>query len=100
MALFGGSKSTTKNTSEQIGLEGGGNIANDGSEVTIIDEFPETVAGFASESLALAGKVVNQAGDTLATLGELATREKTPLTELLPFIAVGAVVLVLISREF
>ena len=100
MALFGGSKSSTSNTSTQQGIEGGGNIASGGSTINNIDEFPAAVADFADSIIGLASQSVSQSGSALSSLATVAEREKTPLTEWLPIIAVGAVALVLLSRNF
>jgi len=44
----------------------------------------------------LAGQSLAASGAAFDTLGQIAEREKTPLTEWLPFAAVGAVALVLV----
>lgn len=124
MALIGGSKSSTSTSTNQVGLEGGGILASGGSTVT--QEFPDTVAGFAGDALDLAGKsidtvsgfsesaldtVANLAGRSVAAsgqvsaaasqvLGTIAAREKTPLTEFLPFVAIIAVGAVIIAMEW
>lgn len=120
MALFGGSKSTSSSSQEtvQLGVETEGNVAQYyvPGTLSVIDEFPEPVAAFAQGLLGLTQSVVDQqnsalemligssqqsAGQTLGaaaeafdTLGDIAAREKTPLTEWLPFAAVGAAALV------
>lgn len=97
MALFGGSKSSTKNESTQVGVETEGDVTQivaSGSTVNYTEEFPESVANFASGILGLTGDVLSAQRESteaaLDTLGTIAAREKTPLTEWLPFIAVGA----------
>lgn len=96
MALFGGSKTSTSQTSVQLGVEGQGNkqYYADGGALTVIDEFPEPVAAYAQGLLGLTSEIVVQTGKQSAaisdTLGTIAAREKTPLTEWLPFAALGA----------
>ncbi len=105
MGLFGidfSSKSTTKNTSLQQGVDGSGAIASDNASITY--EFPDTVAAFAQSLAELAGSTVHAAvglaRGTQDTLGDIAEREKTPLTEWLPIAAVAAVGLVAIAFIF
>ena len=102
MALFGGSKSSTSTSTKQIGLEGGGIIASGGG--TVVQEFPEAVAGFASEALELAGQSIAQSGAITAAASQsfaaIAEREKTPLTEYLPFAAVMAAAVVMVALNW
>lgn len=99
MALFGGSKSSSKNESIQLGAEtGGGDAAvinaSGGSTVSYVNQFPDAVASFASNILGFTQDVISQGQSqseaVLDTLGTIAVREKTPLTEWLPFAAVAA----------
>jgi hypothetical protein len=99
--FFSSESKTTTNTS-QAGVEGGGNIATEGSY--IINEFPEEVSGFATEIVGLARDVIGSAGEVTtaaaSSLGTVAEREKTPLTEFLPFAAVIAVGVVIIAMNW
>jgi hypothetical protein len=105
MALFGGSKSTTSQSSLQQGIEASDQavslIGGSGAQsyaYSRVDEFPEAVANFAEQALELAKNTVTaaigSAASTQDSLATIAEREKTPLTEWLPIVAVGAVALI------
>lgn len=100
MSLFGGSTSKTSQSSTQLGAEGTGNyVVGEGASVT--NSFPESVANFANNALdkaiGLAQSAVAGASASQATLGTVAVREKTPLTEWLPFAAAGAAALIALA---
>lgn len=108
MALFGGSKSTSSTSQEsvQLGAEAGNDIAQYyvPGTLNVVDEFPEPIAAYAQGLLGLTGKLLdsaqtqgNIASGAIATLGNVAEREKTPLTEWLPLVAVGAAALVAVA---
>jgi hypothetical protein len=103
MALFGGSETKTTQVSSQFGVEAGGDAKQyyAGGNLSVIDEFPEPVAAYAQGLLGLTSEIIAGQSDASAniadTLGTIAAREKTPLTEWLPFAAVGAAALVAIS---
>ena len=97
MGIFD-SKSVTKQSSTQQGIEGGGNIA--GGDITNIEEFPDAIGSFADSLVGLAGSIVDQGSQSVAALGDIATREKTPLTEWLPVIAIVTVGAVIIATNF
>ena len=96
MGLFGGSKTTTRQTSTQIGAAdegialGANAVYAPTTTTSSIDNFPQEVADFATAALGLAGQSVAGASGAIQTLGTVATREKTPLTEWLPFAGVAA----------
>ena len=96
MGLFGGSKTTTKQVSTQIGASeegvalGAGAVYAPVDNTSYVDNFPAEVADFATAALGLAGQSVAGASGAIQTLGTVATREKTPLTEWLPFAGVAA----------
>jgi hypothetical protein len=96
------SKSTTSTNTTQQGVEGGGNIATGGSIIN--NEFPDEVSSFASEVIGLARDITGSAGvvttAAASALGTVAEREKTPLTEFLPFAAVIAVGVVIIAMNW
>ena len=115
MALFGGSKTTTRQISTQVGADNGSFSIGGGRDVDYHDEssyiytneFPETVGKFAQRALDLAGqaidasqsladKSVGASAGAISTLGGVAAREKTPLTEWIPFAVAGATALVMI----
>lgn len=118
MALFGGSKSSTSNTSKQLGVETEGDVAQIQAEgdvqysTNFVNEFPDAVSTFASNILGFTRDVIGDAfgnasdvigssqGQSAAVLDSISTiaeREKTPLTEWLPFVAVGAAGLVALA---
>ncbi len=97
MAIFG---SDSKSSSAQIGADSGSAIAS-GKNSSIVYQFPDAVAQYAAKLTDLAQNTVTAAvglaRDAQGSLGDVASREKTPLTEWLPIIAVGAVGLVAVA---
>lgn len=87
MGLFGGSTTKTSQSSTQYGAEGGGIVIGEGA--SYIQEFPDTVASFAEKALDLAGSGIAQSQAAISSLSTVAEREKTPLAEWLPLVAVG-----------
>lgn len=95
MALFGGSETRTNQTSTQYGASDSGIVVGAGASYR--NEFSPEVAQFATDALGLAAQSVSGAQAAVSTLSTVAEREKTPLTEWLPIVAVGAAALVAVA---
>lgn len=109
MGLFGGSSNKTNQQSTQVGASDNAIILGEGANYT--NEFSPAVADFASHTLDLLGTGISSAFDNaksllgqsqqaIDTLGTVAQREKTPLSEWLPLVAIGATALVFAAYAF
>ena len=105
MGLFGGSSNKTNQTSVQYGASEGSVLVGEGA--TYNNEFSDNVATTLGHALDLLGSAVGSAFDNsrslldqsqqaVGVLGTVAAREKTPLSEWLPIIAIGGTVAVAI----
>lgn len=95
MGLFGGSTTKTSQSSTQYGASDQGIVIGEGA--TYRNEFSPEVAQFAESALGLAAQSVASGRDAISSLSGVAEREKTPLTEWLPIIAIGAAALVAVA---
>ena len=95
MGIFGGSTTKTRQDSSQVGASDYGVAVGEGATYAPIDNFPAEVADFATAALGLAGQAVAGAGSVTTQLGDIATREKTPLSEWIPIVAIGATAVVI-----